>query len=398
MKKSFRLAKGKLEKKTHDLKSPLKLKKEPVKNSLGKGKSSFEYDLDNFDSDRSFRDDQHDLVNFYQSENELDKMHVAPVHEGRSVYVKEPHLQYSYQYKEGEMSHEPHERVQSYAGEMIDDENTLSKFIAPPVFENHEKKLHQQEATRMLYGTPEAQTAENANTKSLLESLNSLMSPLGMSNNDHQQLLSDLDPTSEESKYAAKEKSNIEYEGKYKVVNDEAENESQEYNHGNEDDKYFNEKDENNVARDHGAYDIENHEEFDREANTRQGHFESNRDDEKSHDTYNERVGNYRARSYGDENYDDPAQEETTHFGNTETRTPEDHRTTRYDGYDQQSYEKDRYDRHERDGEDSVNQGGDKPIEVVQDDSGKLHPMSNNISKEELNNEIHRYMGNIPRN
>ena len=397
LKKSFRYANEKSEKKLHNLKSPWKLKKEPIKNSLGKGKSSFEFDLDNFDSDRNLRDDPNDLISFYQAQNELEKMHVAPVHEGKSVNVEEPHLQYSYRYKEGEMGHEPHHRVQSYAGEMIDDENTLSKFIAPPVFENHEKKLHQQETTRMLYGTPEAQTAENANTKSLLESLSSVMSPLKMSNYE-QQLVGDLEPTSEGNKYDAKEKSNIEYEGKYKVVNDEVEKESEEYNHGNEDEKYFYQKDENHFTRDRGPYDNENHDEFDREANKPEGNFESNRDDEKRHDTYNERVEDYHSRKYEDENYKEPAQEESTRYRDSETRSPEYHRAPRYDGYDQQSYEKQGYDRNGKDEEESANQGGDKPIEVVQDDSGKLHPMSNNISKEELNNEIHRYMGNIPRN
>ena len=394
LKKSFRHAKAKLEKKLQHLKSQGKLKKEPIKNSLGKGKSLLDFDLENFDSDRNFRDESRDLLSYYEAENGLEKMHMAPVHEGRAVSVQEPHLRYNFKYGVGAVNHGPR---QSYAGEMIDEENTLSKFIAPPVFENRLDKLHQQENTRILYGTPQAQTAENANTKSFLNSLSSLMSPLSMSNFDQKEL-NDIESTFERGKGGANEKSNIEYEGKYKVVNDEVERESDEYNHGNEDEGYSVDKDESKFVTDHGGFDDGDRDGFFREPINNHDHFESpDRGESNRHNPYNEASDEYHSRNFDGE--DNQVHEERNQNHMVDARSPENHRALRYDGYHQQTYDRNqRYDRNGKDEEDRGDMGGGKPIEVVQDDSGKLHPMSNDISKEELNNEVNKYVGHIPRN
>jgi len=400
-KKAFRHAKVRSDHAVKSLKSHGKLRKEPVKNALGKGKSSFEFDLDNFDADRNFRDVSHDYISFYQNENRLDKMHVPPVHEGGSVNVNEPHLGFNYRYNEGETRHEPHHRVVSYAGEMIDDENTLSKFIAPPVFENHDKKLHQQQATKILYGTPEAQSAENANTKSLLDSLTSVMSPLSGSNYG-QKSFEDFESNQDGDSYGAKEKSNIEYEGKYKVVNQEVERASEEYNHGNEEngigERKFYGNDERNFVRDYGEYENGNNEEINRESSKRRDSFDSDRDNENRRGYYEDRMEDDHPRSYNREKNNNHIQEDSAQYGMAESRSPENHEKSRDDGYDQHGYDTNRFMRHGEDEEDNLDQEGGKPIEVVQDNSGKLHPMTNNISNEELNNEVSKYMGHNSRN
>ena len=368
------------------------MKKQPIKNLLGKGKSSFEFDLYNFDSDRGYRDSP-DYSNFYH-ENRLEKMHVAPIEEGRSVKVREPHLGFNYRYSEGESSHEPHRHTDSYAGEMIDDENTLSKFIAPPVFENHQSKVHEQQTTKILYGTPEAQNLENANTKSLLESLNSLMSPLAMSNEERKSL-GDFESNSDGGN--AKAKDSVEYGGKYKVVNEQAERESDEYKHGNEDEKRYSNSNGNNYERDHGDYYNENKGGLDEESTRHFNNADFDRNDEGRQDRYNERMDDSNSRNYEGNKYDDPTEEDRDRFNNAETRSSENHEASRYD--DEQSYDNEKREEG-NENEKSINydQGGDKPIEVVQDDSGKLHPMSNNISKEELNNEVDKYVNNLQRN
>lgn len=356
---------------------------------LGKGKSSFEYELDSFGLNHDFRD-SHDYMDIYRAENGIEKMHVTPIEEGRSMQVKEPHLRFNYRYD----SEKPEIRTQSYAGEMIDDENTLSKFIAPPVFESNRNKLHEQQTAKILYGTPEAQSAANANAKSLFESLNSLMPPLDMSDEERKSL-GEFESSLTGEKSDAKAKSNVEYEGKYKVMNEQAEGESDEYNRGGDFERNFYNDDN---WKENGDYHQQKWSE--NESSRHYNHNDYVRDEDGRHYDYNDRMNDDHegeSRRYREENYGDShGQERYRDDYHAGTRSSED-TSTSYDGYAEQRFDK--KDKHEEENERSVNvdQGGDKPIEVVQDDSGKLHPMSNNISKEELNNEIHKYISNGPR-
>lgn len=72
--------------------------------------------------------------------------------------------------------------VEAYPGELVSGENSLSKFIAPPVFDEPSDSVNRDKINSKkeshLVNTPEAVATETSNTKKLVDSLNSFMTPL----------------------------------------------------------------------------------------------------------------------------------------------------------------------------------------------------------------------------
>ena len=452
-----------------------KLRKQSTKNDLGKAKSSFEYDLDN---ENSFSDhDAHGFLNFYSPETGLDKMHLTPVDDNHSMRIREPHLRFDYTYDNSESEHfrhSPHRRVDSYAGEMIDDENTLSQFIAPPVFENNRNKAHEMQNEKVLYGTPEAKSAENANTKSLLESLNSLMSPLPTSGGE-KNLANEFE--SEKGQESDSSRNGIDYGGKYHVISNLPEDERENYHDkGNQDEREF--RSDERKFHDAGNYDRERWHDagnYDRERSHDRGNFYGEGSHERGGErgNYNEnrfREGgrfnderngeephqiekyrddrdrsddnNFRDRHSGTENFErqrDEDHERSDHYENNgdrerhfeedhhfdesadtyndnhdrnaDTRSSENHDEPNYNRFNYQdsnsdspqnfeggeensSFRHEEPDNSEKSDNSEQNENNGNTIEMVQDDSGKLHPMSNNVSKEDITKEVQKYIGN----
>eukprot|EP00112_Aurelia_sp_Birch-Aquarium-sp1_P001788 Seg1194.6 transcript_id=Seg1194.6/GoldUCD/mRNA.D3Y31 product="hypothetical protein" protein_id=Seg1194.6/GoldUCD/D3Y31 len=445
-------------------------RKQSTKNDLGKAKSSFEYDLDN---ENGFRDqhDSHDFLNFYNPETGLDKMHLTPVDDNHSMQIREPHLRFDYTYDNSEsehVRHSPHRRVDSYAGEMIDDENTLSQFIAPPVFENNRNKAHEMQNEKVLYGTPEAKSAENANTKSLLESLNSLMSPLpssGGEKNLANEFESEKDPESDSSR------NGIDYGGKYHVISNLPDDNKENYHDkGNEDEREF--RNDEGKFHDGGNYDQERSHDggnFDEDGSHERGgergnynenrfregaRFNDERNSEEPHhiekyrdDRDRSDENNFRDRHSGTENFERPRAEDhersdhyenngdrerhfeddhhfdesadtynDNHDRNADTRSSENHAEPSYNrfnypdsnsdspqtggdgGEENSSFRHEEPDNSEKSESSERNENNGNAIEMVQDNSGKLHPMSNNDSKEDITKEVQKYIGNTAPN
>ncbi|XP_065070536.1 uncharacterized protein LOC135695389 [Rhopilema esculentum] len=402
LKESFRKKNTKLESKGgHAFSHHERPKKQPVKNARGKGKSSFDFEYDDVISENGMRgSDPKDFMNFYNPETALEKLKIRPVDDSHSVSVKGPHLNFDYSFRDTDHpAHETRKRVDSYAGDMIDDENTLSKFIAPPVFENHKKKAHEDAATKMLYGTPEAQSAENANTKTLLASLNSLMSPLGFSR-DEQERNDEME--------GDQRGRNVEYNGKYKVMNNNNDQEGSETRDYKNDDysRFYNEdKNYGKEDKDEDRHYFERHDYDDSARRYNEIEDEARDKDEAREASYHKQwKGDYDHDSedgYDDENERKAFDHEGENYNNAETRSQDNHieryrdEEERPDGHfnDRENEHYSRYnEENHSERQQSADQLGGKPIEVVQDDNGKLHPMSNDISKEELNKEVQHYV------
>ena len=355
MKSSFRGQKHRVQagqhKSTGLFKFNDKSRKHRTRNANAKAKDSLEYDLDHVLSDHSFEHGEnepssHDFMNFYNPETGLDRMHSSPVDDRDSTQVREPHLKFDYMYdnRDSRSKHKKDHRVDSYAGEMIDDENTLSKFIAPPVFENNQNrhKTHQAQLEKALYGTPEAENAENSNTKSFLQRLGSLMSPLPSSDHERKEIQGDEDQDGQS-------RNSIEYNGLYDVMNhrqrndgnQDEENSRRDYERKDNDniESNFNRDEESSILnRRHGSKeDYRNG-----ESPSNQEESPSNQEDEHRSIHDDKSFDNDAGNSYEDNShFQDSLRENNDNMG--ETRSSRYHEHSKSDGYPSEDSKADGY-------------------------------------------------------
>lgn len=76
----------------------------------------------------------------------------------------------------------PENHMEAYPGDLVSGENSLSKFIAPPVFDEPESasrdRIDGKNKQHDVAPSPQAAATESSNTKKLVDSLNSFMTPL----------------------------------------------------------------------------------------------------------------------------------------------------------------------------------------------------------------------------
>ena len=151
-------------------------------NVKGKGRDFLDFDISENFPDR--KEDQggeaRHLVNFYHPNNGIDYMKLPAVHHQHSTDVAQPNFRFHYTpdsdsvYDENHMNHHD----DTYAGDSIEDENTLSKFITPAVYENLMSRHNTGHRRHSLFGDPRGEYTEHANTDRFFDSLKSLMTPL----------------------------------------------------------------------------------------------------------------------------------------------------------------------------------------------------------------------------
>eukprot|EP00794_Sanderia_malayensis_P017957 gene17957-19755_t len=338
-------------------------KSEAVKNARGKAKDSLEYELDHvlsdhFSSDRDEREPsspRNEFINFYNPDTGLERLHSKPsYHEGLTSKIEEPHLRFNYGYESDSSSSSlkrhgsaSDRRVDSYAGEMIDDENTLSHYIAPPVYdENHRhKSQHTSPTNKMLFGgSEETENAESANTKSFMKSLGSLLKPLSLSQSEQRSLEA---PSRSEM---AELQHDVDYQGGYSVMSKD----SRHYKDGGGDDWSSRAHDPPSGKHefDNGPADEQHHHAF--VGDTRKERFPSSRFSTKSSDNEDDRRdesdrGNYN-RDNNDIDRDDRDREHPNGDEGDKKRfsSDDEFRDFHAAGSDDYNHDKDDYSRYDR--------------------------------------------------
>ncbi len=197
-----------------------KPRKEAIHNAHAKAKDDLEFQ---YDDDRMHDPGERDYVNYFSPNTGLDRLRTEPVDHDSEMRINEPHVRYNMNYDNddngrSEKRHGTNHRVDSYAGEMIDEENTLSHYIAPPVFETGGH--HHKSGDKLLFGSQDAENTDQTNTHSFLKNLGSLLAPLSLPETLKKSLQA---PKFADSEDDYNRKNDVEYHGSYNVLKKDGE-------------------------------------------------------------------------------------------------------------------------------------------------------------------------------
>lgn len=123
-------------------------------------------------------------MDFYNNDASWDRYMSPQLHHHSHMQVHDPHydvsLSFPNNYEETDrVAASQAHHIEAYPGEIVSGENSLSKFIAPPVFDNpSEDRDNINEEQKKFLHTPEGEETEEQNTRQLVDSLKSLMKPL----------------------------------------------------------------------------------------------------------------------------------------------------------------------------------------------------------------------------
>jgi len=353
-------------------------------------------------------------MDFFDNGASWDHFRTPIQHHGNTFHHEEHGFKINVGFRDPEMdtdgqAHAINSMVEAYPGEIVSGENSLSKFIAPPMFDDGRSfgrhKIHK--AKKYPLRAPDGDSTEKANTKKLVNTLNSFMTPIKSQSTTFERKMeramwggpdeasnsqSVITQAVEEAKHnaldtdefgeikqqqSANSRENLERLATNEIKEDHPDYEKESYSH-------------------HENSDYSERRPAEGESSEREhSNNEENRDsdepdfvNEKGEKISSETARLYESLSQDDDNrlpqHEGASQHEE--YGREPTNGQGESRDITHQHEEEPAYDHEEVAEHtgsEASAEDGNNKGTPKPIEVMQDESGKLVPLKEGGEKRE---------------